>query len=86
MDAASPTYLMKLNSRQEVAEQTMAFRFEKPASFTFTPGQFIETDFAEPARERRRRQFARLLDCRAHPTKTSSWWRPVCGTRLSSGC
>ncbi|MGO8751447.1 MAG: hypothetical protein ACLQNE_36340 [Thermoguttaceae bacterium] len=40
---ASPTYLMKLKSRQEVAEQTMAFRFEKPASLTFTPGQFIIT-------------------------------------------
>ena len=32
---ASATYLMKLKSRQEVAEQTMAFRFEKPASLSF---------------------------------------------------
>jgi ferredoxin-NADP reductase len=39
---------MKLKSRQEVAEQTMAFRFEKPASFTFTPGQFIEMTLSNP--------------------------------------
>ena len=45
---ASPTYLMKLKSRQEVAEQTMAFRFEKPASFTFTPGQCIEMTLLNP--------------------------------------
>jgi len=40
--AASPTCVTKLKSREEVAEQTMAFRFEKPAAFTFTPGQFID--------------------------------------------
>lgn len=45
---ASPTCLMKLTSRQEVAEQTMAFRFEKPASFTFTPGQAIELTLLNP--------------------------------------
>jgi ferredoxin-NADP reductase len=39
---------MKLKSRQEVAEQTMAFRFEKPASLTFTPGQFIEMTLLDP--------------------------------------
>ena len=45
---ASPTYLIKLKNRQEVAEQTMAFRFEKPASFTFTPGQAIEMTLLNP--------------------------------------
>ena len=45
---ASPTYLVKLKSRQEVAEQTMAFRFEKPASLTFTPGQCIEMTLLHP--------------------------------------
>ncbi|MGD0899447.1 MAG: FAD-dependent oxidoreductase [Thermoguttaceae bacterium] len=44
----SPTYLMKLKSHQEVAEQTMAFRFEKPASLTFTPGQCIEMTLLNP--------------------------------------
>jgi ferredoxin-NADP reductase len=39
---------MKLKSRQEVAEQTMAFRFEKPASLTFTPGQCIEMTLLNP--------------------------------------
>jgi ferredoxin-NADP reductase len=45
---ASPTCLMKLNSRQEVAEQTMAFRFAKPASFASTPGQAIEVTLLDP--------------------------------------
>lgn len=45
---ASPTYFMRLKSRQEVAEQTMAFRFEKPASLTFTPGQCIELTLLNP--------------------------------------
>jgi ferredoxin-NADP reductase len=39
---------MKLTSHQEVAEQTMAFRFEKPTSFAFTPGQFIELTLLNP--------------------------------------
>ena len=34
--AAGPTHLAtKLKSREEVAEGTMAFRFEKPANWTF---------------------------------------------------
>jgi len=45
---ASPTYVTKLKSREEVAEQTMAFRFEKPAGFTFTPGQFIDLTLLNP--------------------------------------
>jgi ferredoxin-NADP reductase len=47
-DAASPSYVTKLKSREEVAEQTMACRFEKPAGFTFTPGQFIELTLLNP--------------------------------------
>jgi ferredoxin-NADP reductase len=45
---ASPTCVMKLKGRQEVAEQTMAFWFEKPATFAFTPGQFIELTLLDP--------------------------------------
>lgn len=45
---ASPTYVAKLKSHEEVAEGTMAFRFEKPAGFTFTPGQFIDITLLEP--------------------------------------
>jgi ferredoxin-NADP reductase len=45
---ARSTFLVKLKSRQEVAERTMAFRFEKPASLTFTPGQFIEMTLPNP--------------------------------------
>ncbi len=46
--AISPTFVTKLKGREEVAEQTMAFRFEKPAAFTFTPGQFIDITLLHP--------------------------------------
>jgi ferredoxin-NADP reductase len=44
----SPTYLTKLKSHVDVAEQTMAFRFEEPAGFTFTPGQCVELTLLAP--------------------------------------
>jgi ferredoxin-NADP reductase len=44
-----PTDLVKLKSRQEVAEHTMAFHFEKPAGFKFVPGQFIDLTLLAPS-------------------------------------
>jgi len=41
----------RLKSREEVAERTMAFRFEKPADWTFTPGQFMEVTLIDPPEE-----------------------------------
>ena len=32
---------LKLQDRLEVAERTLAFRFEKPGAFTFKAGQYI---------------------------------------------
>jgi ferredoxin-NADP reductase len=46
--AASPSYLCKLKSRHEVAEGTMAFHFEKPAGFTFKPGQYVDMTLIDP--------------------------------------
>ena len=43
-----PKFLAKLKARQEIAERTMAFRFEKPASFEFIPGQFIDITLLNP--------------------------------------
>lgn len=43
-----PKFVAKLKDRQEIAERTMAFRFEKPASFKFTPGQFIDITLLNP--------------------------------------
>ena len=43
-----PKFLAKLEDRQEVAERTMAFRFEKPATFKFTPGQFVDITLLNP--------------------------------------
>lgn len=44
----STACLSKLKSRAEVAEQTMAFRFDKPAGFKFTPGQCIDVTLLDP--------------------------------------
>lgn len=44
----SPTFMSKLNSRQEVAEGTMAFRFEKPDGWTFKAGQFVDMTLLNP--------------------------------------
>jgi ferredoxin-NADP reductase len=43
-----PKFLAKVKARQEIAERTMAFRFEKPDSFKFTPGQFIDITLLNP--------------------------------------
>lgn len=37
-----PTYDSRLKCREEVAESTMAFHFEKPDGFSFKPGQALE--------------------------------------------
>ena len=47
--AEEPNFRAKLRSRELVAEGTMAFHFEKPVSFVFTPGQSINMDLLSPA-------------------------------------
>lgn len=44
-----PTFVTRLKSREDVAEGTMAFHFDKPPGFVFTPGQFIDIDLLNPA-------------------------------------
>lgn len=44
----SDVYTVKLLDREEVAEGTMAFRFEKPAHFVFAPGQFVDMTLVDP--------------------------------------
>jgi ferredoxin-NADP reductase len=46
--ATSSVSTCKLVSRHEVAERTMAFRFEKPAGWTFKAGQFIDMTLLAP--------------------------------------
>src|ERR1035441_6250224 len=46
---ASPVTLSKLLSRHEVAERTMAFRFEKPSNWTFEAGQFLDMTLLDPS-------------------------------------
>jgi ferredoxin-NADP reductase len=55
-----PKFVTKLRDRREVAERTMAFRFDKPATFKFTPGQFLDITLLNP-HETFRRQCARVL-------------------------
>lgn len=47
--AEGANFLAKLKRRDLVADGSMAFHFEKPASFVFTPGQFINMDLLSPA-------------------------------------
>ena len=46
--AAWPVFLATLQSRQEVAEGTMAFCFDKPVGRTFVAGQFIDLTLIAP--------------------------------------
>ncbi|MEN6607622.1 MAG: FAD-dependent oxidoreductase [Bryobacteraceae bacterium] len=41
-------YEVRLKARQEVAEGTMAFQFEKPLGFTFKAGQYVEVTLINP--------------------------------------
>jgi ferredoxin-NADP reductase len=44
-----PVFMAKLKSRQDVAEGTTAFRFDKPDDWTFVAGQFIDMTLLAPA-------------------------------------
>lgn len=41
-------YQCKLTKREEIAEGTMAFHFDKPREFSFTPGQFADLTLENP--------------------------------------
>jgi ferredoxin-NADP reductase len=43
-----PIFHSKLVSRQEVAERTLAFQFEKPPGWTFKAGQFVDLTLVSP--------------------------------------
>lgn len=43
-----PVHVVKLKRKEVVAEGTMAFHFEKPAGFNFTPGQFADFTLIDP--------------------------------------
>jgi ferredoxin-NADP reductase len=47
--AASPGFICKLKDRKEVAEGTMAFRFEKPSAWTFKAGQYLDMTLLDPS-------------------------------------
>ena len=47
--ATWPVFTAKLKSREEVAERTMAFHFEKPDGWTFKAGQFIDMTLLDPS-------------------------------------
>ena len=46
--AAPPVFKTKLIGREEIANQTMAFRFEKMPGWTFTAGQAIDITLINP--------------------------------------
>ncbi len=43
-----PVFKFKLKRREEVAEGTMAFYFEKPSGFEFRPGQYCNVGLLDP--------------------------------------
>ncbi|HYL38655.1 MAG TPA: FAD-dependent oxidoreductase [Bryobacteraceae bacterium] len=43
-----PPFMARLTGRHEAAENTMAFQFEKPAGWTFKPGQFVDITLMNP--------------------------------------
>ena len=47
--AVSPGFICKLKDRKEVAEGTMAFRFEKPSGCTFKAGQYLDMTVLDPS-------------------------------------
>src|ERR1700720_2521382 len=47
--AASQGFICKLKDRKEVAEGTMAFRFEKPSGWTFKAGQYLDMTLTDPS-------------------------------------
>ena len=44
-----PTYTVRLLRREEVAESTMSFYFDKPAGFQFKPGQYLDCSLMDPS-------------------------------------
>lgn len=44
-----PNHQVRLKKREDVAEGTMAFYFEKPAGFQFKPGQYADLTMLNPA-------------------------------------
>lgn len=47
-EANWPIFMTKLENRKEVAERTMAFRFDKPPGWAFKAGQFIDITLPNP--------------------------------------
>jgi ferredoxin-NADP reductase len=45
---ALPGFICKLKDRKEVAEGTMALRFEKPSGWTFKAGQYLDMTLLDP--------------------------------------
>ena len=46
---ASPGFMCKLKDREEVAEGTTAFRFEKPSGWAFKAGQYLDMTLLDPS-------------------------------------
>ena len=47
--AASTSSMCKLKDRKEIAEGTMAFRFEKPSGWAFKAGQYFDMTLLDPS-------------------------------------
>src|SRR5450759_2170471 len=61
--ANSSAQVLKLNSRREVAERTMAFEFTKPLGFEFKAGQFAEITWIDPPETDAEGKCTRVFHC-----------------------
>ena len=43
-----PKFIVKLLKREEIAEGTMVFYFEKPPDFLFRAGQYVDMKLIDP--------------------------------------
>lgn len=48
MKTLAITYKARLYKKEQIAEHTMAFYFEKPSDFSFKPGQYIDVTLIDP--------------------------------------
>src|ERR1700691_2424638 len=48
-DVASPGFICRLKDRKQVAEGTMAFRFERPPHWAFKAGQYLDMTLLDPS-------------------------------------
>lgn len=64
-------HMVKLTQREEVADRTMAFHFEKPEGFLYKAGQFADFTLIDPPKPMPKVIYEDFLWRALHMKKTS---------------